>query len=218
MFTKPKNENQSKKLKRNENRKSHKQKHLKPIPLTQDSDSSEDDSSIKGKATMVDKSEKRCSSRPCSSLNVHFVSDPDIPGPSGEQTIKASNMTSNKSEIPGPSGLCTSANPHLLSQENIPGASGFHTSEYVTFHESDSDTLPDLHDYLGTVRSMQVTMPDGTQEEVFYSIDPNDSGIVQLNLNNQEIMSDEILIRVHLGIFQHIIVTKQQNQNPDDPS
>lgn len=196
LFTKPKNENQSKKLKRNEKRKS--QKHLKPIPLPQDSDS-EDDSSIQREAAMAVKSEKACSSRPSSSLNVNFVSDPDIPGPSGEQSIKASNMTSNKSEIPGPSGLCTSANPHLLSQEDIPGTSGFHTSEYVTFHESDSDTLPDLHDYFGTVRSMQVTMPDGTQEEVIYSIDPNDSGIVQLNLNNQEIVSDEVLIRVHRG-------------------
>lgn len=65
-----KNKNQSKKLKSNENRKSHKQKHLKPIPLPEESDSSEDDSSIQGKAAMVDKSLKCCSPRPSSSLNV----------------------------------------------------------------------------------------------------------------------------------------------------
>uniref|UniRef100_K1PM03 Uncharacterized protein n=1 Tax=Magallana gigas TaxID=29159 RepID=K1PM03_MAGGI len=34
---------------------------------------------------------------------------------------------------------------------------------------------------------------------IIYSIDLNDSGIVQLNLNNQEIVSDEVLIRVHKG-------------------
>ena len=87
-------------------------------------------------------------------------------------------------DIPGPSGLTSTLGSCMPSHIPL---------------DSDSDTLPDLSDYLGCVRTLKVELPDGTQEDVIYNIEPDDSGVIQLNFENQEILRDEILIRVHRG-------------------
>ena len=66
-------------------------------------------------------------------------------------------------DMPGPSGLTSTL--------------GICMPSHIPVH-SDSDTLQDLTASLGCIRTLQVELPDGTQEDVIYNIEPDDSGVI----------------------------------------